>query len=92
MPRQSLKIIHIELMQPRTTTLNQLTNTCEFFPPVLKIGVSASFEQEVSHVEGGGGGEGGEAVVERGVPVITCNCRVFKFKYGKPRLGESTLT
>ena len=73
MPRQSLKIIHIELMQPRTTTLNQLTNTCEFFPPVLKIGVSASFEQEVSHVEGGGGGEGGEAVMERGVPVITGN-------------------
>ena len=72
MSRQSLKIIHIELMQPRATTLNQLTHTCcEFFPPVLKIWVSASFEQEVGHLEGGGGGEGSEAVVERGVPMIT---------------------
>ena len=47
------------------------TQACEFFPPVLKIWVSTSLEQELSHVEGGGGGEGGEAVVERGVPVIT---------------------
>ena len=39
------------------------------FLPVLKIRVSASFEQKLSHVEGGGGGELSEAVVERGVPV-----------------------
>ena len=43
--------------------------TYTFFPPVLKIRVSASFEQKLSHVEGGGGGELSEAVVERGVPV-----------------------
>ena len=74
MPGQSLNIIHVEeSMQLRITTLNQLSHTGEFFLPVLKIGVSASFEQEVSHVEGGGGGEGGEAVVERGVPRITGN-------------------
>ena len=73
MSGQSLNIIHVELMQLRITTLNQLTHTGEFFLPVLKIGVSASFEQELSHVEGGGGGEGGEAVVERGVPRITGN-------------------